>query len=152
MFTSREFFSEGARQSKIKSPLEMVVSAARALDAQPTDAFALVQKIADMGEPLYAKEAPNGYKDTRDAWLSTAAVMARVEFATALAEWTDSRRAGGHVALRRQGRRRHCPRTARPRSLRADTGGHRTGVCTAGRRSPRLIAGLVMSSPEFQRR
>ena len=67
MFTSREFFSEGAWQSKIKSPLEMVVSAARALDAKPTDSFTLVQKVADMGEPLYAKESPNGYKDTGES-------------------------------------------------------------------------------------
>ena len=91
MFTSPEFFSEGAWQSKVKSPLEMVVSAVRALDAHATDAFTLAQKIADMGEPLYGKEAPNGYKDTGETWLSTAGVMARVEFANALANGHDSR-------------------------------------------------------------
>ncbi len=109
MFTSREFFSEGAWQSKVKSPLEMVVSAARALDAHPTDAFMLAQKIADMGEPLYGKEAPNGYKDSREAWLSTAGVMARVEFANALANGQIPGVTRGQFAIRRERCGRHFP-------------------------------------------
>ena len=139
MFTSREFFSEGARQSKIKSPLEMVVSAARALDAHPTDTFTLVQKIADMGEPLYGKEAPNGYKDTRETWLSTAGVMARIEFADALVNGRIPGVRDRQRAIRREGCRRHFPRTAAPRPVRADTGGDRTGVAgpAAGARTDR---------------
>ena len=85
MFTSREFFSEGARQSKIKSPLEMVVSAARALDAATTDSFMLAQKVADMGEPLYGAQPPTGYSDKAEAWVNTGALMNRLNFALALA-------------------------------------------------------------------
>ncbi len=48
-----------------------------------------------MGEPLYSKEAPIGYKDVADAWLSTANVMARIRFADALVNGTASRREGG---------------------------------------------------------
>src|SRR5262245_51547093 len=55
MFESREFFSSGSWQSKLKSPLEMVVSAARALNAETTDTFALAQRIAELGQPLYGK-------------------------------------------------------------------------------------------------
>ena len=84
MFTSREFFSEGAWEAKVKSPLEMVVSAVRGLNADVTDTFTLAQRVADMGEPLYGKEPPTGYKDTAEAWLSTANVLARVNFAHAL--------------------------------------------------------------------
>src|SRR5579862_901466 len=76
LFTSREFFSEGAWQAKVKSPLEMVASAVRALDGDAADTFLLAQRVAEMGEPLYGKEPPTGYKDTADAWLSTANVMA----------------------------------------------------------------------------
>ena len=65
MFTSPEFFSEGAWQAKVKSPFEMVVSAVRALGGETTDAFTLVQKIADLGEPLYNKLEPTGYPNTR---------------------------------------------------------------------------------------
>jgi uncharacterized protein (DUF1800 family) len=85
MFTSREFFSEGAWVAKVKSPLETVVSAVRALDAVVADTFVLAEKTADMGQPLYGKEFPTGYKDTADAWLSTANVIARINFANALA-------------------------------------------------------------------
>jgi uncharacterized protein (DUF1800 family) len=151
MFTSREFFSEAARQSKIKSPLEMVVSAARALDAHPTDTFTLVQKIADMGEPLYGKEAPNGYKDTRETWLSTAGVMARIEFAEALVNGripgvrVDNSRFAGKDAAAISRDLLH--RDPSPQTLAAIEQG------LQGRQpAPGLVAGLVISSPEFQRR
>ena len=93
MFTSREFFSEGACQAKIKSPLEMVVSAARALDAHATDTFTLVQKIADMGEPLYGKEAPNGYKDTARGLAQYRRPDGAHRVRRCAGEWADSRRA-----------------------------------------------------------
>ena len=151
MFTSREFFSEGARQSKIKSPLEMVVSAARALDAQPTDSFTLVQKVADMGEPLYSKESPNGYKDAGESWLSTASVMARIEFASALVNGripgvpVDSSRFTGKDAAAIS--RELLEGDASVQTLAAIEQGLRGRPATPG-----VIAGLVISSPEFQRR
>ena len=85
MFTSPEFFSEGAWQAKVKSPFEMVVSAVRAMGAEVSDTFTLVQKIADLGEPLYNKLEPNGYPNTGDAWLSTVGLMGRMNFSAALA-------------------------------------------------------------------
>src|SRR5262249_31541807 len=84
MFTSQEFFSEGAWQTKLKSPLEVVVSAVRANDADVIDTASLVQKIADLGEPLYGKLEPTGYPTTGESWLSTADVMGRLNFANAL--------------------------------------------------------------------
>jgi uncharacterized protein (DUF1800 family) len=151
MFTSREFFSEAARQAKIKSPLELVVSAARALDVHATDTFTLVQKIADMGEPLYGKESPNGYKDTRETWLSTAGVMARIEFADALVNGripgapVDGARFAGKDAVAISRELLH--REPSPQTLAAIERG------VQGRQpAPGLIAGLVISSPEFQRR
>src|SRR5438876_47318 len=85
MFTSTEFFSEGAWKSKIKSPLEMVAGAVRALNADTNDTFALLQKVADLGEPLYGKLEPTGYSNTGETWLSTAGVLGRLNFARALA-------------------------------------------------------------------
>ena len=55
MFRSPEFFSEGAWEARVKSPLEMAASTIRAMGGEVTDAWSLVQKIADMGEALYAK-------------------------------------------------------------------------------------------------
>jgi uncharacterized protein (DUF1800 family) len=151
MFTSREFFSEGAWQAKIKSPLEMVSSAVRALDINPTDTFTLAQKVGDMGEPLYAKESPNGYKDTSEAWLSTANVIARIDFARALASGqisgapVDASRFAGKdaAAIGRE-------------LLRHDASGQTLEAIEQGLQGkppdPGLIASLVIGSPEFQRR
>jgi uncharacterized protein (DUF1800 family) len=84
MFTSPEFFSEGAWQSKIKSPLEMVVSAVRAVKADTNDTYTLVQKVSEQGEPLYSKLEPTGYSNNGESWLSTAGVLARMNFSAAL--------------------------------------------------------------------
>ncbi len=151
MFTSREFFSEGAWQAKVKSPLEMVVSAARALDANVTGAFTLVQKVADMGEPLYAKEAPSGYKDTAEAWLSTANVIARAGFAEAL---VNNRLPGVKAGVSRfEGKDAAAiARELLNRDVSAETmAAIETGLKSI-QASPAVIAGLVISSPEFERR
>src|SRR5215831_7032315 len=84
LFKSPEFLSEGAWQSKMKSPLEMVVSSVRATNADVTDTSALAQRIADLGEPLYGKLEPSGYPNTGEAWANTAGIMGRINFATAL--------------------------------------------------------------------
>jgi uncharacterized protein (DUF1800 family) len=149
MFTSREFFSKGAWQSKIKSPLEVVVSAARALDADALDAFTLDQDVTEMGEPLYSKEAPVGYKDVADAWLSTANVLARIRFADAL---VNDKLPGVKVEVSRfTGKSRaEIARELLGREPSAQT-------MMAIEKGPEgmdsgLIASLVISSPEFQRR
>lgn len=84
MFSSVEFLSEGAWQAKLKSPLEWAASAVRALDADVVDPFALAQRIGDLGQPLYGKVEPTGYPNTGEAWASTAGLLGRMNFATAL--------------------------------------------------------------------
>jgi len=151
MLTSREFFSQGAWQAKLKTPLEMVVSAVRAAGGNTTDSFTLVQKVADMGEPLYGKSEPTGYRDTAETWLSTASVMARINFANTLAT---GQVPGVKVDTARFGRKDAAAiahdllqRDAAPRTLAAIERG------LAGKpASPAAIMGLVIGSPEFQRR
>jgi len=82
MFVSTEFSSEGAWQAKVKSPLEAVVSAVRATQSEALDTVTLVQKVADLGEPLYNKLEPTGYSNTGEGWLNTAGLMGRMNFAT----------------------------------------------------------------------
>src|SRR5215470_6112622 len=98
LFRSPEFLSEGAWRTKVKSPLEMVVSAVRAMNADVTDTFALAQRIADLGEPLYGKLEPTGYPNTGDAWTNTASILGRANFATAL---TSGQVPGVKVAITR---------------------------------------------------
>jgi uncharacterized protein (DUF1800 family) len=84
MFKSPEFLSEGAFQAKVKSPLEMVLSAVRSLNAEVTDPFVLAQRIADLAQPLYGKLEPTGYPNTAEGWTNTAGILGRINFATTL--------------------------------------------------------------------
>ena len=49
MLDSKEFFSQGAYQAKVKTPFEMIVSAVRATGAQVDYAFPLANQIAQLG-------------------------------------------------------------------------------------------------------
>ena len=151
MFASPEFFSEGAWQAKVKSPFEMVVSAVRAMGGEASDAFTLAQKIADLGEPLYGKLEPTGYPETGEGWLSTANLLGRMNFATALASGQipgvklDSARLEGkdNMAIARE----VLGRPASDQTLEALAKGLEGKEATA-----RMVASLVLSSPDFQRR
>ena len=85
MIDSREFWSEGAFRSKMKSPLEMVVSAVRASNGNVDFATGLVNQVAQLGEPLYRKQEPTGYSNTGNEWMNSAGLMARMNFALQLA-------------------------------------------------------------------
>jgi len=151
LFTSPEFFSEGAWQSKVKSPFEMVVSAVRALGSETSDAYTLVQKVSDLGEPLYNKLEPTGYPNTGEGWLSTVGAMGRMNFSAALASGLvpgvklDAARLAGKdeptIARDLLGR---DPSPQTQAALEAGLGGKE--------KAPPFIASLVLGSPDFQRR
>lgn len=85
MIYSPEFWSRDAYRAKVKTPFEVAVSAARALDAQTTISPQLVQWVGRMGEPLYQCEPPTGYADTADVWVNAGALLNRLNFALTLA-------------------------------------------------------------------
>jgi uncharacterized protein (DUF1800 family) len=151
MFTSTEFFSEGAWQAKVKSPFEMVVSAVRALGAEVTDTYPLVQKISDLGQPLYGKLEPNGYPNTAEAWLSTSGVMGRMNFSAALASGLVPGVAldPSHLAGKEYPAIAH-DLLARDASQQTQTAIQK-GL-DGKPQSPPFIASLVLGSPDFQRR
>ena len=82
---SPEFFSASAYRSKVKSPFEVVVSAARALGAEPDPTPRTAGAIALLGQPLYAHQAPNGYAETGGAWINTGSILNRINFGLAAA-------------------------------------------------------------------
>jgi len=86
MLGSKEFWSEGAYRSKLKSPFEMVVSAVRSLDADVDYAFPLVNQVAQLGEPLYRKQEPTGYSNSSQEWLNSGGLLGRMNFALQLAD------------------------------------------------------------------
>jgi uncharacterized protein (DUF1800 family) len=52
MIGSKEFLSEGAYRAKLKSPIELVVSAVRALDGEVNTALVLSKQLDQLGQPL----------------------------------------------------------------------------------------------------
>ncbi|PWU07042.1 MAG: DUF1800 domain-containing protein [Terriglobia bacterium] len=86
LLESKEFWSEGAYRSKMKSPLEMVASAVRALNGEVDYASSLANQVAQMGEPLYRKQEPTGYSNSGKEWLNSAGLIARMNFAVNLAD------------------------------------------------------------------
>jgi uncharacterized protein (DUF1800 family) len=151
MFSSPEFLSVDAWQAKIKSPFEMVVSAVRALNADVNDTFILGQRIADLGEPLYGKLEPTGYPNTAAAWTNTASVLGRANFATALAA---GQIAGVKVDMSRFNLK--GPAAVATELLGATPSSSMVAAIEKGihgkEMTPSILATLVISSPDFQKR
>jgi uncharacterized protein (DUF1800 family) len=151
LFKSPEFMSEGAWRAKVKSPLEMVVSSLRVMNADVTDAFTLGQRVADLGEPLYGKIEPTGYPNTSDGWANTASIMGRINFAGAL---TAGRVEGVQVDVSRFNFK--DPATVAKALLNAAPSPTTLAAIEQGiqntEAAPSTLAGLVLGSPDFQRR
>ena len=144
---SREFLSEGAWQAKVKSPLELVVSALRALDADVIDTTALAQQLSDMGMPVYGANPPTGYLTTADAWSGSAGLVRRMAFATAV---TAGRVTGIKVdadAVTSQGVRRTVANF-----LGYDPTPETVSAIEEGAPSPATMAAIIVGSPDFQKR
>jgi uncharacterized protein (DUF1800 family) len=86
MLESREFFSEGAYRTKLKSPLEMVASAVRSVNGEVDYAFPLANQVAQLGQPLYLKQEPTGYSNSSREWLNSGGLLARMNFVLQLAD------------------------------------------------------------------
>ena len=150
MLGSKEFFSQGAFQAKVKTPLELIVSAARAADAQVDFAIPLATQIAQLGQPLYRKIEPTGYSCANSEWVNSAALLARMNFALALA---DNRVPGSKVDANRF---ENDPAAVARQVLFHDptqqTLDSIEKALAQGEPTPALVAGLVLGSPDFQRR
>ena len=84
LFHSPEFWAPDAYRAKVKTPLEYVVSAARASNANIDNMQPLTNALRDMGMPLYGAVPPTGYKWDASDWVSTGALVARMNFALTL--------------------------------------------------------------------
>ena len=85
MFRSPEFWAPETYRAKVKTPLEFVASAVRATGAEVSDPRPLLQFLNSMGEPLYGCQPPNGYSMMAEEWVNSSALLNRMNFALALA-------------------------------------------------------------------
>lgn len=176
---SPEFFSRAAYRAKVKTPFELVASAARALGAAADTTPRTAQLVARLGQPLFGHQAPDGWPETGDAWLNTGTILGRINFGEAVAA---SRLPGarlaawpGYAALRGRDRdaqidgvvaaflggeaspdtRAVLGRGENPLATRA---ARAAGADSAAPPPPRgveplaQLVGLALGAPEFQRR
>jgi uncharacterized protein (DUF1800 family) len=136
ILTSPEFFAPAAVHAKMKSPFEFVASALRATSATITNVRSFVGTIAAMGEPLYQCQPPTGYGDRSAIWVNTGSLVSRLNFALGLA-------ANGVNAAKVD-----IASLVRPDDLSPAT----RAAIESPQAPPATRAGLLLGSPEFQRR
>jgi uncharacterized protein (DUF1800 family) len=85
LFHSPELWAANDYRAKVKTPLEFVVSAVRASNANVENFQPLVNQLRQMGMPLYGCMPPTGYKWDEADWVSTGALVDRMNFALSLA-------------------------------------------------------------------
>jgi uncharacterized protein (DUF1800 family) len=191
LFRSPEFWSTSAYRAKVKTPIEFVVSAARAGNASTDNMQPLVNALRDMGMPLYGSVPPTGYNWQSSPWVSAGALVNRMNFALALAantlpgiaiNWTaqqdgssvpagivsssaaeeqrlesllvgggisDSTRAALLEQFQAQSAQNAAPAIPILASAKPITPAQ---AATALEKQDQLLAGLLLGSPEFQRR
>jgi uncharacterized protein (DUF1800 family) len=171
MIWSPEFWSREAYRAKIKTPFELVASAARALGTDVDTPLPLVQWVGRIGEPLYQCQPPTGYSDKAEAWVNTGALLNRLNFSLALAG-NKMRGARTDVASLLGVDSSAEARTALDRAVQVFLGGQAAPATVEtlqkqldnpqvlqaklddARKQVDLgvVAGLVLGAPEFQRR
>lgn len=160
---SPAFWRRDVRGTKIKAPLELVVSAVRAVGGQ-VDGVGLAKVMVKLGQPPLLAPAPTGYADSSAAWLSTAGALERMDFALGLAA---ERTPGVQLALDRV---LPLPGSQPLDAWRAQTIGKIDAMIAGGlspttrgvierwiaepkqpRRARTIALALALASPEFQR-
>lgn len=86
MFKSPELWSPKAYRTKVKTPLEFVMSSLRATATDVNNPAPLLGVLGKMGMPLYQMAPPTGYKMVESAWMNSDALLDRLNFALALSQ------------------------------------------------------------------
>jgi uncharacterized protein (DUF1800 family) len=82
---SPDFWSPQAMRAKVKTPLEFVVSAVRAVGGEPDSTPELADVVGRLGQPLYMEPSPAGYPESQDEWVNSGALLHRMNAAVAIA-------------------------------------------------------------------
>jgi uncharacterized protein (DUF1800 family) len=194
LFHSPEFWSTSTYRAKVKTPLEFVVSATRASNASIDNLLPLANNLRQMGMPLYGAIPPTGYDWKSSTWVSTSALVDRMNFALNLAAnrlpgitvtWTPlpdlasdtpdptptpaseearleslliaggvsvSTRSAALQQFEVQSAQTYAQNSASVTPVSAGRRMNRTPNATALEKQDQVLAGLLLGSPEFQRR
>jgi uncharacterized protein (DUF1800 family) len=169
MLHAPEFWEMKEYRAKVKTPLEFTVSAIRATGAEITRTQSLVDALNRMGMPLYGAQPPTGYSMRAESWVNSGALLSRMNFALGLGT---GKLAGVRVdAVKLAGGSSNADEVQRTleQSLLAGEVSAQTHETIAkqlndpvltGRKlddppkpvNQGAVAGLILGSPEFQRR
>ena len=134
---SQEFWDPRYENAKYKTPLRFAVSALRAGGVHIDDYAPVDQFLRSQGEAIYGCITPDGYKNTKEAWLNGDSLIRRINFATALA-------AG------RLGRREIQPPEYRALGATISDGHFSSRTVAVVAKAPDgLKSAVVLGSPEF---
>jgi uncharacterized protein (DUF1800 family) len=200
LFHAPEFWDANVYRAKVKTPIEFVVSAARAGNADIANMQPLANAVREMGMPLYGCVTPNGYSWKSDTWVSTNALVNRMNFALSLAAnrlpgisiaWDPTETVNNDTAIletnpaapdpqveesrleallvtggvsdstrsavlqqfeQQRNQNQNSAGPAMPVVATADRQKYRARAVTDAEKQDQLLAGLLLGSPEFQRR
>jgi uncharacterized protein (DUF1800 family) len=184
LFHSPEFWAASDYRAKVKTPIEFVVSAVRASGAQVDNYQPLIAALRQMGMPLYGCIPPSGYDWRSSTWVSTDALVDRMNFALALAgnrlrgltvDWTavtndatpdpaseEARlqaflipggvSASTRTAALEEFQQQDAQQTSAVLPVSQARRFNQGSASSPQERQDQLLAGLLLGSPEFQRR
>ncbi len=130
---SQEFNDPQYYDRKFKNPYQYIISLVRAGNIKNPDYKRMQGMMGQLGMPVYSCETPDGYKNTRSAWLSPDGMLNRVSIATAIANGLLSNK-----------------NPVNPQQLRETLGNNFSANTqqAINNNSPRLSAALMLGSPE----
>ncbi|HEY4321076.1 MAG TPA: DUF1800 domain-containing protein [Gemmatimonadales bacterium] len=82
---SPDFWASANVENKVKTPLEFVASALRAVNGTSDSTPRVAQRVGQLGEPLFQHQTPDGYGEREEDWVNSGALLARMNFAVQLA-------------------------------------------------------------------
>ena len=86
VFASKEFWDTKYYSNKFKTPYQYIISAARATGTNNPNLKAIVAMVRQLNMLPYGCQTPDGYENTKDAWLNPDAMLRRISFATAISK------------------------------------------------------------------
>ncbi len=173
MLGAPEFWDVKEYHVKVKTPLESTVSALRATGAELTHTQSVSDALNRMGMPLYGAQPPTGYSMRAESWVNSGALLNRMNFALRLGTGKlpgvkiDAAKLAGkgtHAETQAEEVQRTLEQALLAGAVSAQT--HETiakrlsDPLVTGRKlddppkpvNQGAVAGLILGSPEFQRR
>lgn len=85
LFTAEQFYDRDYIDAKVKSPFELIASALRMSGADVGASRRLFGALRELDHVPYMEPAPTGYPDTDPEWVSSGAMLQRLNLGLALA-------------------------------------------------------------------